>query len=170
MKKKLIALLLAGTLCLSLAACGSDNESSQSGDATKENAQKEETKEPEDDGVINFDGDGYNITYVKHEKGTDYKGNPCLFFYYTFTNNGEENANAGTSATIKCFQNNVQCETAITLESNDSADNYLLDVQPGGSVEVCQTFSLSDDSDVTVEVSDWISLDDKTDKQILKLQ
>lgn len=182
MKKKIVAIMLASMLAVSATACGGSGESSEGNDTTQEsNAGSEEetvaeaetepeATEPEDDGIINFDGEGYNVTYVKHETGTDYEGNPCLYYYYTFTNNGEENASPMSSSYIQCFQNGVQCETAITSESNDSIDNYLLEVQPGGSLEVCEVFSISDTSEVTIEASDWISLDDAKDTQIITLE
>lgn len=134
--------------------------------------QSKEMQAPQkvDDGIINFDGDGYNVTYVKHELSEDYEGNPCLLFYYTFTNNSEENASAAVNSHIKVFQNGVQCDPAFLSDSPDSSGNYMKDVQPGYSVEVCQSFKLSNTSDVTVEVSDLISFDDKKDTQILTLE
>lgn len=180
MKKKLLILMIAAMMSLSTVACGGSPDTQEPdtqeasddvGDDTgAEEAPAPEETEPEDDGVINFDGDGYNVTYVRHETGTDYEGNPCLYYYYTFTNNGEENTSAAVASYIQCFQNGVQCQSAITTESNDSINNYMMDVQPGGNVEVCQVFSLSDTSDVTIEASDLISLDDAKDTQTITLQ
>ena len=184
MKKKLLVLMIAGMMSLSAVACGGTSDTqepntqeadsnAEDGAATDEASADEATAdeaEAEDDGVINFDGEGYNVTYVKHETGTDYEGNPCLYYYYTFTNNGEQNTSAAVASYIQCFQNGVQCQSAITSESNDSMDNYMMEVQPGGSVEVCQAFSLSDTSDVTIEASELISLDDSKDTQIISLE
>lgn len=180
MKKKLLVLMMAATMSLSAVACGSTSDTQEpnaqsenndaGNDASTEETPAPEESEPKDDGIINFNGDGYNVTYVKHETGTDYEGNPCLYYYYTFTNNGEENTNAAVASYIQCFQNGVQCQSAITTESNDSINNYMMDVQPGGSVEVCQVFSLSDTSDVTIEASNLISLDDAKDTQIITLE
>ena len=138
----------------------------------EQQAQEAETESDtsEDDGVINFDGNGYNVTYVKHETGTDYEGNPCLYYYHTFTNNGEENTSAAVATYIQCFQNGTQCQTAITTDSNDSINNYMMEVQPGGSIEVCQVYALTDTSDVTIEASDLISLSDEKDTQVITLQ
>lgn len=185
MKKKIAMLLIAGCL-LGMTACGESATEEEPVAEVTEAAQEETveeateapteapeetpeaTEEPaEDDGVINFDGEGFNVTYVKHETGEDYEGNPCLYYYYTFTNNGEENASAAVTAYVQCFQNGVQCESAITLGENDSINNYMMEVQPGGSVEVCQVYSLSDTSDVTIEASNLISLDDSKDTQVI---
>ena len=176
--------MLTSMLAVSATACGGSGESSggestaqeevaesdNGSGAANEGADAADEAEPEDDGIINFDGSGYNVTYIKHETGTDYEGNPCLYYYYTFTNNGEENTSAAVASYIQCFQNGVQCQTAITTDSNDSVNNYMMDVQPGGSVEVCQVFSLSDTSEVTIEVSDLISFDDAKDTQTITLQ
>lgn len=150
----------------------SNNNASDNASSGVKQTQDTETEAnvSEDDGVINFDGSGYNVTYVKHETGTDYEGSPCLYYYYTFTNNGDENTSAAVATYIQCFQNGVQCQTAITTDSNDSINNYMMEVQPGGSIEVCQVYSLTDTSDVTVEASDLISLSDEKDTQTIKLQ
>lgn len=184
MKKKLLVLMIAGMMSMSAVACGGTSDTQEpdaqetdggsENEANTDNSSADDTAtdeaKVEDDGIINFDGEGYNVTYVKHETGTDYEGNPCLYYYYTFTNNGEENTSAAVASYIQCFQNGVQCQTAITTDGNDSIDNYMLDVQPGGSLEVCEVFSLSDTSEITIEASDLISFDDTKDTQIITLE
>lgn len=184
MKKKLLVLMIAGMMSLSSVGCGGTSDTQEpdaqetdggsEDEANTDNSSADDTAtdgaKAEDDGIINFDGEGYNVTYVKHETGTDYEGNPCLYYYYTFTNNGEENTSAAVASYIQCFQNGVQCQTAITTDGNDSIDNYMLDVQPGGSLEVCEVFSLSDTSEITIEASDLISFDDTKDTQIITLE
>ena len=110
------------------------------------------------------------MTYSRHEVGTDYEGNPCLFYYYNFTNNKSEASSVMAVAMIKAFQNGVQCDSAYILEENEAINNYMKEIQPGTTLEICQTFKLSDTSEVTIEASDFISLDDKKDTQIIALQ
>lgn len=148
----------------------SDERQGNQGTQTETQDEETQTSQETDDGIINFDGDGYNVTYVKHELSEDYEGNPCLLFYYTFTNTGEENASAAVHSYIKVFQNGVQCEPAIMMDSPDESSNYMKDVQPGYSIEVCQAFKLSDSTTVTVEASDLISFDNKKDVQTLVLE
>lgn len=178
-KKWLIILAVVVVVVIIAAAMGGGDDSSDSSPSadssastsssdTADGASEEET--PEDDGIINFDGADFNVTYVRHETGTDYEGNPCLYYYYTFTNNGDDNASAAVSAYVQCFQNGVQRDSAITTDHNDSMDNYMNEVQPGGTVEVCQVYSLEDTSDVTIEASDLISFSDEKDTQIIVLQ
>lgn len=185
MKKKLVTLLLAGVLALSATACTSTEEPKEE-TKTEEVKEKEEvpaetdTEEtpeevkeevPEDDGIIDFTAEKFNVKYVKHEFGTDYEGNKCLYYYYTFTNNGEENATAGIAAHVQCFQDGSECEMAITEDINDSMNNYAMnEVQPGGTVEVCQTYKLKSDTEITIEASDMISFDDKKDTQKITVE
>lgn len=172
-----VAVLVVLGIIGAIVGGGEDGSSSNNNASDNANSGVKQTQDPEteanvseDDGVINFDGSGYNVTYVKHETGTDYEGNPCLYYYYTFTNNGDENTSAAVATYIQCFQNGTQCQTAITTDSNDSINNYMMEVQPGGSIEVCQVYSLADTSDVTIEASDLISLSDEKDTQTIKLQ
>lgn len=179
-KLKWVIIVIVVLVAIGIFTGGNDKEDKNNSQANEQHTpqdvqtdtQSEETQalQETDDGIINFDGEGYNVTYVKHELTEDNEGNPCLLFYYTFTNNGEENASAAVNSYIKVFQNGVQCDPAFLLDSPDSSSNYMKDVQPGYSVEVCQEYKLSDTSDVTVEVSDLISLDDKKDTQILVLE
>lgn len=187
MKRKIVTLLFALCLSTSVVACGSSNtetqdnvsqqneqedtDSSQDEKQETENpASTDESSEPADDGIINFDGEGYNVTYVKHEVSEDYEGNPCLLLYYNFTNSSEENASAAVKSYFKVFQNGVQCDSAITMDRNDSMDNYMSELQPGTTVEVCQAFEIKDMTDVTVEASDLMSFSGEKDTQILTLE
>lgn len=183
MKNKILAILLMATLTLSMVACGSNDSSGESNnndavvednaDDATENVEDEQESEPEapvDDGIIDFEGEGFKVTYTRHEVGTDYEGNPCLYYYFDFTNNGEENTSAMVTAYIQCFQGGIECESAITDEYNDEMDNYMKDIQPGTTLEVCEVFELSDNSEVTLEASDWVSFSDEKDVQKITLE
>lgn len=176
MKKRLLTVLLVASMCLCLTACGGssddkkDDKKTEEADAKKDDKKDEKKDEEPDDGIINFDGKNYNVTYSRHEVGTDYEGNPCLFYYYNYTNNEDKASSVMTAATIKAFQNGVECDSAYVTEENEAITNYMKEIQPGTTLEICQTFKLSDTSEVTIEASDFISLDDKKDTQIIALQ
>ena len=68
---------------------------------------------------------------------------------------------------IKAFQNGVQCDSAYILEENEAINNYMKEIQPGTSLEICQTFKLADMSEVTIEASDFVSFDDKKAKEVM---
>ena len=60
---------------------------------------------------------------------------------------------------------------AVMTEMNDAMNNYALnEVQPGGTVEVCQTYKLKSDSEITIEASDMFSFDNKKDVQKIAVQ
>lgn len=176
MKKKLLTLLLASTFTLTLIACGGDETTETSKDATTTESSDvpEKTVESEetttDDGIIDFETDSFKATYTRHEMGTDYEGNPCLLYYFNFTNNGEEATSAMVASYIQCFQNGVECETAILTEENEGINNSMKDVQPGTTIEVCNAYVLGDNSEVTLEASDWASFSDDKDVQIITLE
>lgn len=144
--------------------------SSKGGTFEKDNSSGESEQGQTDDGVINFDGTGYNITLTSTQVGTDYEGKQCIYVYYTFTNNGDQATSPAAASLMQAFQNGVEEETAITMDSSAEMDNYFNEVQPGASSNVCQIFTLTDNSDVTIQVSDFISTDDSKDTQVIKLQ
>ncbi len=169
MKKKIFAALLAATLVLSMVACGSNDSSETNNNATAKGDSSEQDQEPVDDGIIDFESDSFKVTYTRHETGTDYEGNPCLYYYFNFTNNGDEATNAMTATYIQCFQNGVECETAY-VDYNTEMDNYSKNIQSGVTIEVCECFSLTDSSEITLEASDWLSFSDDKDTQTIVLQ
>ena len=179
MKKKIVTLLLAGVLAVSAVACGGSEDAPKAEQKAeqKEESKKEEPKAEEapveeaDDGVINFATDAFNVTYTRHEFGTDFEGNKALLFYYNFTNTGEETVTAGVTANVQCFQDGSECEMAVMAEMNDAMNNYAMnEVQSGGTVEVCQAYKLKSDSEITIEASDMFSFDNKKDVQKIAVQ
>ena len=137
---------------------------------SKTDSKADENKASEDDGVINFSADTFAVKLTGYETSTDYEGAPCLLVYYDYTNTGEDNSSAMTDCYLKAFQGGVECDSAITLESNDSMENYMKEIQPGTTVNVCEAFKISGPSDVTLQASELISLSDDKDTQIIKLQ
>ena len=97
MKKRVLAVLLAATMALSMVACGGSSETEKEEVKTEETGESEDTKtgeeEPEqeekvapaDDGVINFECDTFKVEYTRHEVGKDWEGNPCLIYYFNFS-------------------------------------------------------------------------------------
>ena len=93
-----------------------------------------------------------------------------MLVYYNFTNKGEEATSAMIKTYIQAFQNGIECDTAIVMDENEAVSNYQKDIQKGITLEVCHAFSIKDMSDVTLEVSEVISFDNKKSEQIIKLQ
>lgn len=186
MFKKKLATLVTIMMVMSLAACGdttassSVSESASAGSvSTSTQAPAEEptaepteepVAEPADDGIISMETDDFSIVYSRHEAGTDYEGKPCLYYYYTFTNKSDKNQSAAVATSVKAFQNGVECGIAISTEGRPEIENYMKEVQSGGTLEVCEVYELADTSEVTIEAKDFLSFSDEKDTQILALQ
>lgn len=179
MKKKLIAILLVATMTLSLAACGSSSSDSEKeetkteeSETTESDEEKDESSDDvaEDDGIIDFECDTFKVTYTRHEVGTDWEGNPCLIYYFNFTNKSDEATSAIVASYFQCFQNGVECETTFLEGENEEYNNSSKDVQKDVTIEVCEIFKLEDASEVTIEASDWTSLSDDKDVQKITVE
>lgn len=128
------------------AAAGS---SSSAGQAPAEGAAGAEEGAPESDFAVTIDGAA---------PGTDYEGKPTLVVTYTFTNNSDEATSFTLATMAKAFQDGVQLSNAIALDLN--SEDLLKEVQPGATISVTNAFSLTSESEVTVEVTELFSLSD----------
>lgn len=97
----------------------------------------------------------YAVTIDGATLGTDYQGNPAVIVTYTWTNNSDKATSFAVALHAKCFQDGVQCDTAI-VTGTDS--NYMTEVKPGVSSTVQLAYEVSGTSDVTIEVTELISL------------
>lgn len=133
-----------------LVGCGSDEPAADTGSAAPvQQATQQEEKPVESDYAVSIDG--CTVT-------TDYQGAPAVVIDYTFTNNSDEDKAFAWACSPKAFQNGVQLETAIVSE--DLGNGYTAEVKPGATTQARVAYALSDQSDVTVEVTELISLDD----------
>ena len=140
------ALAVALATPFALAGCGGSDDPAPSGDAP---AEQSEVEEPASDFVVTIDGS--TVT-------TDYEDNPAIIIDYSFTNNSEEATSFAVACHAKVFQNGVQLENAIVTE--DLGNGYMAEIKPGATTQARLAFSLTDESEVTVEVSELFSLDD----------
>lgn len=126
---------------------------------------------PSDTDTIDMETDKFTIHYTQHRVGKDFAGKPCLLVYYDYTNNGSASSSAMVDVNIQAYQNGKVCDASIP-ETNDTAvDNFMKEIEPGKTVNVCQVFSLSDESDVTLKASETFTFNDgKTASQILKIK
>ncbi len=126
---------------------------------------------PSDTDTIDMETDKFTIHYTQHRVGKDFAGKPCLLVYYDYTNNGSASSSAMVDVNIQAYQNEKVCDASIP-EANDSAvDNFIKEIEPGKTVNVCQVFSLSDESDVTLKANETFTFNDgKTASQILKIK
>ncbi len=100
----------------------------------------------------------YAVTIDNCTVTTDYQDNPAIVVDYTFTNNSDEATSFMVATIDKAFQNGVELDTGMVMNINNEA--AMKDIKPGASVQVQQAFKLADQSDVTVEVEELLSMND----------
>lgn len=144
--------LVAATSPLALAGC---NGSDAGDDApAAEQPAEEQTEQPAEEQASSK----YVVTIDGSTVTTDYEGKPAIIVDYTFTNNSDDATSFAVACSQKAFQNGVQLETAVVLD--DLGNGYLAEIKPGATTSARMAYSLADESDVTVEVTELISFDD----------
>lgn len=103
-------------------------------------------------------GDYYvSIDSVKMAK--DYQGKPAVIVTYTWTNNSEETASFAWTFNTQVFQDGIECDTAILTQGIDSTSS-IKDIKPGATLAVQCAYSVTDTSQITVEVSELFDFSD----------
>lgn len=101
----------------------------------------------------------YAVTIDNCTKVQDYEGNPAVIIDLTFTNNSKKTTSLAAECQIQVFQNGTEMETAIT--DQDLGNGYMGDVKPGASMQAKVAYSVKDNSEISVEVSEAVSFDDE---------
>ena len=147
MSLKRFSVLISGTICLlitcTLFGCsgGESADSGSSSNATTENAK-------EANNVFNI-GD-YTAEFTKAEIGEDAGGEPALLVHYKFTNNSKDSQSFIWAFTATVWKSEGSFDTV--------SDSTFSDIQPGISLDVCETYVLQDTTTpVTVEVTGLLS-------------
>ena len=136
-----------------------------------DSTQDGETPSAEAGDKIDLSTEKFSIRYVQHKMAKDFAGNPCLLLYYDYTNNGSTASSAMVDVNIQAYQNGKVCDAAIPETNEDAIDHFMSEIKPGETVNVCQAFSLSDKSNVTLQAGEAFSFGGgETTSQILKLQ
>lgn len=142
----------------------SDSEGSASGNADAQNSSAS-------DNSIDMSNERFTIHYTSHRVTNDYAGNPCILIYYDYTNNGSSPSSAMVDVNLQATQNGQTLEVTIPAEDDAAADQFMSEVNPGQTVNVCQVFSLKDKSDVTIQAGEKYTISSGTvTSQILKIQ
>jgi signal transduction protein with GAF and PtsI domain len=73
---------------------------------------------------------------------------------------------------IQAYQNGELLDAAIAENNDDAVDRFMSEIQPGQTVNVCQVFSLNDDTnDVTLMANEAFNFGDTTtSSQIVKVR
>ena len=137
----------------------------------REDSSASSAPEASADDTLNLTTDKFTIKYTKHVITKDFAGNPCIMVYYDYTNNESTASSAMVDVSLKAYQHGEACEAAIPENNDDAIDHFTAEIQPGQTVNVCQAFTLTDESDVTVQAQEAFSFDeDAVAKQILKVK
>lgn len=162
--KKIVFIGLLLVSVVAFAACGSVEQATPgNSDAVVEDQQATQAEDSKEiDSVMTEEGDlgDCHIKIVSAQKGKDYSDKEALIVTYEWTNNSDEEKMFGTTFTAKAYQNGVECSPAYMVDGVDS-QKTLTNIKPGAALEIQAAYLLTDNSDVTIEVSPWISFDDK---------
>lgn len=117
--------------------------------------EKEDTHTVQDKGTL---GD-YEVEILSAKVAKDYDGKPALIVNFKFTNNSDEATSFLVALSDKAYQDGIQLESAIILNSKTyDADESMKDIKPGKSITVQQAYVLNDKTTpVEIEVSETFS-------------
>lgn len=125
---------------------------------------------PESTDTIDFSTDQFSIHYTQHTTAKDLSGQSCLLVFYEYTNHGNAPSSAMVDVSLQAYQNGEACSPAIPESTEESIDNFMKEIQPGETITVCQAFSLTDTSEVTLSAGEAFHFgENTTTSQILKL-
>lgn len=140
-----------------------ENEESSDPAASAPQASEEDT--------MNLTTEKFTIKYKKHTITKDFAGNPCIMIYYDYTNHAASSSSAMVDVSLQAYQHGEICEAAIPENNDDAIDHYTAEIQTEQTVTVCQAFTLTDESDVTIYAQEAFSFnEDASAKQILKVK
>ncbi len=105
----------------------------------------------------------YVVTIDTCTAATTYDGKAAVYVDYTFTNNSEKATEPLAAVSCQAFQNGVQLDTAILVNTEGyDGSNSMKEIKPGASITYQLAYVLDDASPVSVEVSNLFSLSDET--------
>lgn len=138
-------------------------ESDESADPAVPQASEEDT--------LDLTTEKFTIKYKKHTITKDFAGNPCVMIYYDYTNHASAPSSAMVDVSLQAYQHGETCEAAIPENNDDAIDHFTAEIQPEQTVTVCQAFTLTDESDVTIYAQEAFTFnEDASAKQILKVK
>ncbi|MBR2782981.1 MAG: DUF5067 domain-containing protein [Firmicutes bacterium] len=159
MKKGLLLLMILLALCL--CACGAE--------APAEETAAEPAAEPEQAAAEETAADAASSFVVELKDAhrfANYEGVDILLVVYSFTNNSEDTISATSALYFKGFQDGVQIEPGYAAEDDlpeeikELYNNDWKDIRPGTTIDCYYCFELDSESEVEVEVTDFVTFSD----------
>lgn len=154
--KKTVSAILAILLVVSFAFFAIASSSSEGETSTQ--AAGEAEKNNGNNNIGNYSVEIKNARLTKNWENKD-----TVVITFGFTNNAENPASFMTAFQYDVYQNGVGLERAYTLNDSDNYDeaNQSKDIKKGASIDVEVAYILNDtETDVEVEVGDWLGLSD----------
>lgn len=105
----------------------------------------------------------YSVDIKSARLSENYDGKPVVVITYGFTNNSDDSASFGIAFEDVAYQNGVGLERAYILKDGDPYDdgNQNKEIKTGATLDVEVPYVLNDtETDVEVEVKEWLSLND----------
>lgn len=149
-----------------MSAIGGKDENPESKSDISSANQASGNNDSENDSASEKTGSGalgdYTVSVVDYALTQDYEGKPAVVITYNWTNNSDDTTSFAVALNSKVFQNDIQCDIAVVMDSNVySADNYMKNIRPGASLDVQLAYVLQDSTNpIEVEVSELISFSD----------
>lgn len=153
-RRALVVTLALAAVTSPLVLVGCNGSDSGDDAPAAEQPAEEQTEEPAEERASSK----YAVTIDGSTVTTDYEGKPAIIVDYTFTNNSDDATSFAVACSQKAFQNGVQLANAVVMD--DLGNGYLAEIKPGATTSARMAYSLTDESDVTVEVTELISFDD----------
>lgn len=145
MKKKLLLLLLAAVISATpvTVCCAS---------GTTAEAQQEQP-------VTVFDSDAKKLDFRGSALATDYQGSSAVVLAFDYTNKTSEAKSPLSEYFTTVFQNGVSLPSTTIMDAKLSSyfTNALSQVKDGGSITYFVAYTLSDNSDLELQITDSIA-------------
>lgn len=149
----LLCVLLAGVFMLFALGSGSSESDADQGTGS--------AVTPEGDNTTLGD---YSVEIKSCRLAKDFEGKDVVIVKYGFTNNGDDSESFTVALEDTVYQNGIGLNKAYVLEdsANYSEDNQTKEIKKGATLDVEVAYELNDTTtEIEVEVSEWISWDDK---------
>lgn len=157
MKKQLVtsavvSLVLVSGICF--AGCSSSSNSSETSNSST-------SAEPAQQAASNSEASKYTVSIDDCVLTTDYEGKSAIVVTYTWTNNSDDAQMFSVAINAQAFQNGVQLSSAVISSGDFDFESALKEIKSGATQTVQLAYALDDQSEVSVECTELISLSDE---------
>ena len=168
---KIVSLDEATVRIMSADCLNMEDEINNSIDGESDTASTSDSDTDQENQILDLETDNFSIKYTKHSVTKDFAGNPCIMVYYDYTNKSSSPSSAMVDVNLSAYQHGDSCEAAIPEKNDDAIDRFTAEIKPGQTVNVCQAFTLTDESDVTIQAQESFSFSgNESVSQVLKVK